>query len=269
MSAIFVLITMLCLGQTPADSASPGTAASETSLAEMQKRANTTRLSLLIGEGKLDAASTPRFVEKPVFRYSDELRQIEDAGIWLWTDRGRPAAAMKVERYKPSRIPTQWLYCFTSLSSELVRAEWEDAIPFQARTPAVKWQSLDDAPAKTRPLRLAQLRELARRFSATMRINRDGSNPIQMRLLTRPLFRCDETSDVLDGAVFGFTGTGTNPDLLLLFDLTSSGSWQFGAAGMTTESVTVKLNDQTVYEIPNTVGQGRVFDTWTYFRPTK
>lgn len=260
MSAFQLVLSMVLLGQA---------AESEASLAAMQKRVGTTHISLLIVEGKPDADSNARLVEKPVFRYSDELRQIEDAGIWLWTDRGRPVAAMKVERYKPGRIPGQWLYCFTSLSSELVRAGWEDATPFQSRKPGVEWQSLDDVPAKTRPLRLAQLRELARRFSAEMRINRDGSNPIQMRLLTRPLFRCDETNDVLDGAVFGFTGTGTNPDVLLLFDLASSGSWRFGAAGMTTESVTLKQNDRTVYEIPNVVGQGRVFDTWTYFRPTK
>ncbi|MBI5757284.1 MAG: hypothetical protein HZA46_02055 [Planctomycetales bacterium] len=264
MSAIPILITLLCLGQSPADAAKPDAAASEASLEVMQQRVLDARVKL-----SADAKSNLELVVAPVFRYSDELRQIEDAGIWLWTDRGRPAAAMKVERYKPSRIPTQWLYCFTSLSPELVHAEWSNAAPFQARQPGVKWQALDDEPAKSRPLRLVQLREMARRFSAEMRINADGTNRIQMRLLTRPLFRCDESSDVIDGAVFGMTGTGTNPDVLLLFDLAPQGGWRFGAAGMTTESVTLKLNDRIVYEIPNTVGKGRVFDTWSYFRPTK
>jgi hypothetical protein len=90
-----------------------------------------------------------------------------------------------------------------------------------------------------------------------------------MRLLTRPLFRNDESNEVLDGAVFGFTGTGTNPDVMLLLDLPTSGGWRFGAAGMTAEGVTVKLDDRVVYESPHTEDKRRVFDTWCYFLPTK
>lgn len=90
-----------------------------------------------------------------------------------------------------------------------------------------------------------------------------------MRLLTRPLFRFDESSDVRDGALFGFTGTGTNPDLLLLIDLPTNGGWRFGAVSMTAEGVRMKLKDNLVYESPHTAGKGKVFDTWCYFRPTK
>lgn len=260
MPSIPVLLTLLCLGQATDN---------EVSLDVMQKRVEPTRISLLNGEGKKDGGVNARLVEKPVFRYSDELREIEDAGIWLWTDRNRPVAAMKVERYKVGRLARPWLYCFASLSSDLVRAEWMDDAPFQARKPGIKWQPLDDQPAKTRPARLVQMREFARRFSAEILADPAGTNRSQMRLLTRPLFRSDESSDVLDGAVFGFTGTGTNPDMLLLFDLTSEGGWRFGAAGMTAEGVIVQLKDKVVYESPHTAGKGKVFDTWCYFLATK
>jgi hypothetical protein len=260
MSLTQLVLPMLLLGQA---------ADSDASLEAMQKRVEPTRISLLSNAGTNDGATNARLVERPVLRYSDELRQIEDAGIWLWTDRSRPVAAMKVERYKPGRLQTQWLYCFTSLSSQLVRAEWIDAMPFQTRQPGVKWQALDDEPANTRPARLLQLRELSRRFSAELLADPDGTNRLQMRLLTRPLYRCDESTEVLDGAVFGFAGTGTNPDFLLLFDLARDGGWRFGAAGMTTEGVKVKLNDRVVYENPHTAGKGKTFDTWCYFRPTK
>src|SRR5439155_26159827 len=116
-----------------------------------------------------------------------------------------PVAAMKVERYKAGRFPTPWLYCFASLSSDLVHAEWVDASPFQTRQPGVKWQTLDDEPAKTRPARLVQMRELARRFSAEILADPAETNRTQMRLVTRPLFCGDESIDGLDGARFGLT----------------------------------------------------------------
>ena len=260
MTAVPLFLSMALLGQA---------ADNKASLEELQNRVNATQISLFRDEETRDAGASARLVEKPVFRYSDELRQIEDAGIWLWTDRNRPVAVMKVERYKLGRFPTPWVYCFASLSPELVRAEWTDAPPFQARQPGVKWQPLDDEPAVARPARLVQLGELARRFSAEILSDPEGANRTQMRLLARPLYRFEESSDVRDGALFGFTGTGTNPDLFLLFDLPPTGGWRFGAVSMTAEGVRMKLKDNLVYDSPHTAGRGKVFDTWCYFRPTK
>ncbi len=264
MSAIPILLTMLCLGQTPVEPSKAEAPASEASLKVLQQRVETTQVTLSKAAGR-----KAQLVAKPVFRYSDELRQIEDAGVWLWTDRGRPVAAMKVERYQTGRFPIPWLYCFASLSSELVDAEWTNAKSFQAKQPGVKWQMLADDPATTRLARLVQMREIARRFSVELLRDAAGTDRLQMRLLSRPLFRYDETPDVLDGAVFGFTGTGTNPDVLLLLDLPPQGSWRFGIAGMTAEGVSVKLNDRVVSEIPHTAGRGNVFDNWCNFHPTR
>lgn len=264
MSAIPFFITLLCLGQTPTEGPKAEAPANEASLKVLQQRVEMTQVTL-----SKEAGRKARLVEKPVFRYSDELRQIEDAGVWLWTDRGRPVAAMKVERYQTGRFPIPWLYCFASLSSELVDAKWTDAKPFQARQPGVKWQAISDDPATTRPARLVQMREIARRFSAELLRDRSGADRTQMRLLSRPLFRCDETPDVLDGAVFGFTGTGTNPDVLLLLDLPPKEGWRFGIAGMTAEGVGVKLKETVVADFPHTAGQGNVFDNWCNFHPNK
>ena len=262
MSLIPILLTMLCLGQTPTESPKTEAPANEASLKALQQRVETTQVSL-----SKEAGRKATLVEKPVLHYSDELRQIENAGVWLWTDRGRPVAAMKVERYQTGRFPIPWLYCFTSLSSELVHAEWVDAKPFQAKQPGVKWQTLTDDPATTRPARLVQMRDIARRFSVELLRDAAGADRLQMRLLPRPLFRCDETSDVLDGAIFGFTGTGTNPDVLLLLDLPPKGTWRFGIAGMTAEGVRAKLSEKVVSEIPHTAGRGNVFDNWCNFHP--
>lgn len=256
MSAFPVLITLFCLGQMPAE---------EVSLKAMQARAQETQLSITN-----DPQANIQIVKNPVFRYSDELRGIEDAGIWIWTDRGRPVSAMKIEHYKPGVHPRPWLYCFTSLSNGLVQAEWDGNPAFRAKKPGVKWQGLDDKPAQTRAGRLVQMREIARRFNADLQRQVQGGQRDQMRLLPRPLYRYEESqSGLLDGAVFGFTGTGTNPDVLLMLDLPQDGGWQFGLAGMTAEGVTVRLNDAVVWELPHSAGRGHSFDNWVYFVPTK
>src|SRR6185436_7068170 len=149
MSPFSVLFTLLYLGQAPAE---------EVSLKVMQQRVQESRVKLT------DRTNVKlQIVAAPVFRYSDELRHIEDAGLWLWTDSGRPVAAMKVEHYQAGVHPRPWLYCFTSLSSELVTAEWEGDPTFRARKPGVTWQPVEDTPATTRPARLVQMREIARR----------------------------------------------------------------------------------------------------------
>lgn len=260
MSAILILITLLCLGQTSAEAPKVDAAASEASLKALQQRVENTHVQLTKhADLKLQVVATP------VFRYSDELRHIEDAGLWLWTDRGRPAVAMKVERYKLGVHPRPWIYCFTSLSPELISAEWPNERTYQARKPGVEWKLLDDPPAKTRPARLVQMRDIARRFSAEVVDFKD--NPRQMRLLSRPLHRQDEGSNG-DGALFGFTGTGTNPDLLLLLE-TQAGGWQYGLATMTAEGLRVRLGDKLVWEVPHTGGKGTEFDNWMYFSPQK
>lgn len=249
MTALSLLLTIAALHQTDG---------AEASLVTLRDRAQSTRLTFLA-----PAKGEPQFVPAPVFRYTDELRHIEDAGIWVWTLDGRPQAAMKVERYPPKLHPSRWLYCFTSLSSHLMRAEWDGETPYQTKQPGVRWQTLSEMPANSRPARLIQMREIARRFQAELISKPDGSNRSQMRLLSRPMYRYpDELADRADGAMFGFSGTGTNPDLLLLLDFTPGEGWRFGFAGMTAEGVTVRLGDKNVWEIPHTSGKGNVFDTW-------
>lgn len=239
------------------------------SLARLQARAEGTRITCGDKDSAADEAQAARLVTKPIFRYSDELREIDDAGIWLWTLGHRPVAALKVESYKTGRFPIPWLYCFASLAPERVRAEWDAAPAFVSRGPGLKWQTLGDQPLDTRAARLLQMREIARRFSAETVKDAEGKQRSQMRMLPQPLFRYEEGGKALDGALFGFTGTGTNPDLLLILDLPIKENWRFGIAGMTAEGLRMRLKDAVVFESPFTVDQGNVFDTWCNFHPTK
>ncbi len=258
MSTISIFITLTMIGQAPAE-APAAALSSEASLKLLQQRIETTQVQLTNHtDRKLKIVATP------VFRYSDELRQIEDAGLWLWTDRGRPAAVMKVERYKLGLHPRQWLYCFVSLSPELISAEWVNERKYQARQPGVVWKSFDDVPKETRAARLIQMREIARRFSAEIIDFKDERR--QMRMLPRPLYRYEDGLNG-DGCLFGFTGTGTNPDLLLMLDSHTDGNWQYGLTTLTAEGLRVRLNEKLVWEVPHTGDQGTEFPNWMYFLP--
>ena len=114
------------------------------------------------------------------------------------------------------------------------------------------------------------MREIARRFSAELLRLAKGEQRDQMRLLPRPLYRYEENQgNVLDGAIFGFTGTGTNPDVMLLLDLQPDAGWQFGFVGMTAEGVIVRLEGLEIWQKKHTGYQDNVFDNWTWFLPAK
>ncbi len=249
------LLMALLLGQAEGDG---------TTLPELQSRAEATTIMLL-----RDETAKAKLVTMPIFRYSDQIRGIKNAGIWLWTADGRPVSAMKIENYVPGVHVRPWLYCFTSLSGELVDVTWDVAPRFRAQKPGVVWQPLTDKPAESRPARLVQMREFARRFSAELRRQVDESDKNQMRLLPRPLYRYDGGADAVDGAIFGFSGTGTNPDLMLLLDLSRTDGWRYAFAGMSAEAISVQLNDATVWQQPHTAGKGNVFASWTYFVPNE
>lgn len=240
------------------------------SLAPLQERVDAASV-MLVSRKQQPSEVEATLVAKPIFRYSDALRDIEDAGIWLWTHDQRPVAALKVERYKPGRFKIPWLYCFASLSADLVKAEWADARPFAARKPGIAWQTLKEDPAPTRAARLQQMRKLARQFSAEILKDDAGHDRTQMRILAQPLFRSSESDAVLDGAIFGFTGTGTNPDALLLLDLPAAkeSKWRFAIVGMTAEGLRINLNEKVVHESPVTSGKENIFDTWCNFHPDK
>src|SRR5262245_55966423 len=114
------------------------------------------------------------------------------------------------------------------------------------------------------------MRDLARQFSGEILRVAATDERHQMRLLPRPLYRYPEgVPGIVDGAVFGFTGTGTNPDLLFVLELPTDSGWQFGLAGMTAEGLNVRLKDQIVWRLPHSAGKDHVFDNWTYFVPTR
>lgn len=232
----------------------------------MRRRAEGTKLYALADEGRQEIALIP----EPLFQYSDQPRQIVAATLWGWGKPGRPAALEKVERYGFDR----YLYCLASLSAGLIEVEWARDAEWKSEQPGLVLKPLPDGPppAQSKRGRLTQLKNLARRFSATIH---SATNPIEenhqeMRFLPRPICRYeDPTAALLDGAIFGFTTHGTNPDALLAIELYESRPgeppWKYGLARMTTGGVTVRLDGSEIWDVPFTGNTPARFETWLYF----
>jgi len=193
-------------------------------------------------------------LSKPLFRYSDQPRRILDASLWAWGDKGRPEVMANVEGYGHDQ-GTQWLFCIVSLSPGRVTVDpgdgdrvWTSTTAGMESRPLVGGPE----PAANTTGRLRQMKELARRFSATITVDPNELEPNvqEMRLLPQPIHRYED-GGAASGALFGFTTNGTNPDALLAIELTSSDEsapqWRYALAGMIQGGLSVKLDDAEVW----------------------
>ncbi len=238
---------------------------SKARLREMHMRAKATTI-VQIGS---DKQTLGKLVPEPVFRYSDQPRRVIDATLWCWHVEGRPIALQKVEYYH--RPNYYWFYCMASLSETLIEADWRDGQHWSSKKPGIQLQMLPGgpAPASKKAARLRQIKEIARRFSA--KIDRTATIQQEMRFLPRPIHRYgDPDSELRDGAIFGFTTHGTNPDALLLIELhqqeATTSSWKYGLAQMTTGKLSVRLDNKEVWTAPfRKLRAVAKFDTFMFF----
>lgn len=197
----------------------------------------------------------------PILRYTDPLREFPDATLWVWTVDGRPAAFSKLERIGKAESP-HWQYCLATVNDERIDVKWPDGIVWKSRRAGLEFHKLDEKspPQKTAPLRLVQLRTLARTFRATT-TERDDK-PEEMRLLTQPIMRYSNPDQKLtDGAVFVLASNGTNPDALLLIQVRqpvneTNPVWEYGCLGLTGDAVNVELEGQAVFKHLGARGPG-------------
>src|SRR5688572_27005563 len=106
-------------------------------------------------------------------------------------------------------------------------------------------------PANTPVKRLAQMRELAGRFTASDEFEgRPRSDAL--RLLTKPLVRFGrDGSETLDGALF-VHAHGTDPELMIVLEARQADGgyrWHYGLAPMTGYALKASLGDKPVWEV--------------------
>lgn len=236
-------------------------------LAQMKGVAQTTEVTIKGSSVK------PELISTPVFRYDDQPRRFIDATMWVWTVGGRPVAVEKIEAmfHGDTDIPT-WGYCFTSVSSELISAKWQNASPFDAKEAAPPFRVVTGAPAVAeRDIgKKRQARELARKFEVRILIDPLANVTADMRLLTSPIYEySDPKTGKFLGAIYGFSSNGTNPDFLLSFEpqeRNGKTEWYFAPVRMTSGGLTVKLQGKEVWQAPYAHGGQAPFPTWTFFQ---
>lgn len=197
-----------------------------------------------------DAAKTVlELRDKPILKWSNPKDGALFGSVVLWTSEGRPQAVASIYRWYVDRKKSHAE--FASLSPQALSATrggesvWTPPAEVQFRDLAGQ-----AAPAESEARRLSQMKEIARRFSATLAPPEEGNT--SLRLLTQPLYRYEKKpADVLDGALFAFV-QGTDPELLLLIEAekTSEGArWKYATARLNMFELRLELDGQEVWQV--------------------
>jgi len=197
-------------------------------------------------------------IPRPLFRYDDQVRRIAEGGIWAWGD-GRPAAMIKSWRNADGRRTR----AFSLTSNDLVTAHGPQGQVWRPQMTQVDPKPLPGAPSPdaSEIVRLRQLKDQARRFSAYEMWDPENQR-FEMRLLVQPVLRYrDDQREVLDGAVF-LLAVDNNPQIVLLIEMLTAqvndSKWQYLLARVCSAELHVMLDGQEVYaqdRTPRIVGE--------------
>lgn len=213
------------------------------------------------------AALTPKVAMRWI--NASRGREAQDF-LLLWVHKGRPVAAASVfpyERYLCHEL------CSLSRNADLVARDG-GATVWAPKSAGVEFHDVPEGPlpADSAKLRLAQMKALGARFTATLTgWQEDESQREVLRLLPRPLYRYDIKADdteagLRDGALFAFV-QGTDPEALLLVELVvldDRPRWQYAFARATSGGLEARLKDELVWKVPratNTTSRSRTHIT--------
>lgn len=190
---------------------------------------------------------------EPLFRLVDPTRDYPDGTLWAWPEKGRPALLVTLSLMANSQ-PPRWLYEFASLSDAPVGAAYGVGGNWSALRAGWEPKAFPSAPAPadSKPERLRQMRELARRFKAIELL--PPPTRFELRLLPQPVLRyADAGAKQLDGAVF-LLCHGTNPEIILSIEAKQESEkpavWQYAFAPNTIAELHVTLDGAEVWTKP-------------------
>jgi hypothetical protein len=257
----------LCIGPSAADDASPqpeDQAGKKESLRVMLEQAQ--RILVKVG-----AAEKCQLKETPLIHYSDQVRRLPDSTLWLWEENSRPVLFCKIERVADAAGTTKsWQYACSPATASKTDVTWGKNFRWRARELSFRWTALPNVapPRDQARARLTQLKNIAREFSGRTR-QTPAKTEQEMRLLTRPLYQyADPKQNIVDGAVFGLTSNGTNPDALLLVEALGEpeekSSWRYAIVGMTGDAVEVSREGKQVWSKEFSDGPGD-YRSWMWY----
>lgn len=199
---------------------------------------------------QVEPAAALKFRQEPLLRYNDPSRpgdkgaqSLLDATVWRLGETGRPTAIVTLEVYPRGEATAVLSYEFVSLSPLAFEIKNSRGVTWTPSSTQLKIVPLPDAPepADAKRSRLAQMRQLARRFTAQAEWRGDKT---ECRLLAQPIDRYDdEATGIVDGAVFVFAN-GANPEMALLLEC-SKKNWSYGVLRLTAAMLTAQLDGKS------------------------
>src|SRR5262245_43165458 len=199
-----------------------------------------------------DTRRALKFIETPALRWTNPVGGARDGTVFLWTDRGRPAAILQLFTYDDDHFSHEW----QSLADGPLSAERARQVAWSPEEPGVRFRELPgaEAPAGTPAARLRQMKSLAGKFSATFTGFAQSPTPVELRLLTQPLWRYEMTDDQvrIDGALFALAQGTDPPALVLLAARAEEGErrWHYAVARMASGTITARFGDREVFSVP-------------------
>jgi hypothetical protein len=200
-------------------------------------------------------------VPQPVLSYSNAELAIGalDGAAFLWLDGRRPAAVVSHWINHPRNLV--YREC-TSLFEQPLECTRDGVPVWTPKSGGFAPRPLPDAPAPvaSKPLRLTQMRELARRFSAAG-YSSQTDEPTELRLLPQPLFRfADEAAGTVDGGLFAFV-LSNDPEFFLLLEALNApeegSQWRFALARMSSRKHVVRLDGKEIWSVTNYYSEPR------------
>ncbi len=205
--------------------------------------------------------------QAPLLKYTNPVRNVQQHGaVYAWTNAGRPAVLgsiwSAIDGTQPDlrRLYFEW----HSLTADDVSAERNGASLWSVVEPGVEWRALREfgPVAASRPLRLVQMRRIARALTAGI-----DTEESELRLMDQPIYRYPEgTAGVDDGAVFAFV-MGTDPELIVLLEAAASDGgppqWRIACARFSNWPMRVAIGDREIWSCekvePSEDHHGRYF----------
>ena len=196
-------------------------------------------------------------IAEPKLRYWNSVRLGNNHGeLFIWTRDGRCVLAGAILSYGVWENVREVAHEFHSFSTETIVGE-RDGSTFEIKAPGVEFKPVPDAkpPAKSRALRMVQLRKMAKLFEASTMSKKistisNKNISLPLRPLSQPIFRYETKEITDDGAIFAYV-TGTDPEVLVAIESqqTDDGpKWFYGAARFTDLPITLKFKDETVWK---------------------
>ena len=190
----------------------------------------------------------------PLLRYSNWAGLSSDGATFLWLSGARPVAVVSLSIRRPNNAV--YRECSSLWPSGLDCRQGQASV-WSPKRGGLLAQPLNDAPpaAEGDAQRLAQMRQIARRFQVTWHHSRTDEQT-QLRMLSTPIYRfAAENEGIVDGGLFAFVITN-DPEMLLLVEAVrkkpgEAGGWQYSLARMSSLKEVVRLDDREIWSVLN------------------